>query len=67
MIITLYLPESTANVQHQHVPSRSICVHETNCLVPTDGPPFHGDIAQSFVYGSPIVPGYEHRQRRKVG
>src|SRR6185437_3720361 len=30
-------------------------------------PPFHGDIAESVVYGSPVVAGDEHRWRRRIG
>jgi hypothetical protein len=30
MIIHSYLPETTANVRHQHVPSKSICADQTN-------------------------------------
>ena len=31
----LYLPETAANVRHQHVPSRSACAGQTNCSVMT--------------------------------
>jgi hypothetical protein len=33
IVSTLYLPETTANVRHQYVPSRSICADQTNCPV----------------------------------
>ena len=31
IISTLYLPETTGNVRHRHVPSRSVCAGYTNC------------------------------------
>jgi hypothetical protein len=31
IISTLYLPETTGNVRHQHVPARSVCAGYTNC------------------------------------
>jgi hypothetical protein len=35
IISTLYLPETTANVRHQRVPSRSVCAGQMNCSVMT--------------------------------
>lgn len=36
IISTPYLPETTANVRHQYVPSTSVCAGQLNSSVTTD-------------------------------